>query len=283
MQEPIHRQWTGLGPVSMDRAFLLLGHGYFILRPKEWLIWKPEETGDQFEVLVTSGHDRVFGDMVKAQRIEAKKKDQAAADKAKKAAAAAAAEAEKQKVGDEGDKQAKGGGEVKDSQGKAEVKGDGQRSSKEGEKQDRKKGENEDKSGGKLKVDVEDAAPADAEADAVLKEAGEAKVMLAVPVKDLKDLPEAAKHEHEVKLAPPGEAGVDVEKPKHGGKDKDKGDAKVVGAGDNLKMEDIKAVFQALEAAAGGESRSTLHPIHLTSTSSNNVVWCWCNAELTDN
>lgn len=257
-QIPIHRQLTGLGPVSRDRAFLLLGHGYFILRPKEWLVWKPEEGAGDFEVLVTSGHDRVFGDMVKAQRIEAKRKDQVEADKAKKAAA-------KQDSDDKvakNDQHGKNGNDGNDDKGE-DGKDDGAKDVKKGPYDDKVKGGNK-ADDNKLKVDIE--AEAEAEAEAVLQEAGEAKLMLAVPVHDLKDIPEAAKHEHEVQLAQPGEMGLAVVPPLSAqetkldvkvavGKEDDKAKGEQGGkvGAENMKMEDIKAAFQALEAAAGGE------------------------------
>ncbi|WWC61001.1 uncharacterized protein I303_103578 [Kwoniella dejecticola CBS 10117] len=49
-------------------AYLLLAHGYFLLRTDMYINFKPEEKAGKFEALITSGHDRVFGDMVKAQR-----------------------------------------------------------------------------------------------------------------------------------------------------------------------------------------------------------------------
>lgn len=274
-QTPIHRRWTSSGPVGRDRAFLLLGHGHFMLRLKEWLVWKPQEEGDEFQVLIASGHDRVFGEMVKAQRAEAKKKEEEEAKKNKK------------KLSDKDKAQ----GKPKDRQ-----------------------------QGGTAPA----PAPAPGAAVAAVGEVGEmntpeaadvddAKVMLAVPVKDIKDVPEALKHEQEPKITGPpaapvavaaeanqggangndiAKAGVGAGEMKDGeakgdevkGKDcepkgnnddnnndnKDKTKVKdplenaekllKAGKGD-LKMDDIKAAFQALEAAAGGESclRATLH------------------------
>ena len=59
-------------------AYLVLGHGFFMLRLEDNLQWKPEDSANQFELLVTSGHDRIFGEMVQKQQAEHKKKKEMA-------------------------------------------------------------------------------------------------------------------------------------------------------------------------------------------------------------
>ncbi|WVO13944.1 hypothetical protein L204_101569 [Cryptococcus depauperatus] len=56
-------------------ANLLLAHGYFLLRLDFFITWKPEEYLNKgFEALITHANDRVFGQMVKAQLAEERKK-----------------------------------------------------------------------------------------------------------------------------------------------------------------------------------------------------------------
>ncbi|ODN83176.1 hypothetical protein L202_01367 [Cryptococcus amylolentus CBS 6039] len=56
-------------------AFLILAHGHFLIRLDHALTWKPiEHINKGFEVLVTSANDRVFGNMVKAQQAEDRKR-----------------------------------------------------------------------------------------------------------------------------------------------------------------------------------------------------------------
>lgn len=186
-----------MGYLPRDRALLLMGHGHFMIRLKEWLVWKPEETATKFEVLVTSGHDRVFGEMVRAQRAEAKKKEE---DEYRKKRAAQK-EASKEKAG------------AKD------------------------------------------------------KEEGDAKLLVAIPVKLDQPLPDDKKHEQQVQLAAPGEAAAaghkaepqekEQARPKEVQEAVDQAD-KVLKAlpagGGGAKMEDIKAAFDALEVATGGTS-----------------------------
>ncbi|WWC89902.1 uncharacterized protein L201_004831 [Kwoniella dendrophila CBS 6074] len=78
-------------------AYLILAHGHFLLRTDMYINFKPEEkANNQFEVLITSGHDRVFGDMVKAQR-EKEYRERKEREKKEKMAAAAAKEKENNK------------------------------------------------------------------------------------------------------------------------------------------------------------------------------------------
>jgi len=55
-----------------------MAHGFFMLRIEELLQWKPKESANKFELLVTSSHDRVFGGMVRAQHAEERKKKEIA-------------------------------------------------------------------------------------------------------------------------------------------------------------------------------------------------------------
>jgi hypothetical protein len=94
-QKPLPRSWT-----EPAGAYLLLGHGFFMLRPETSLSWKTEEAANKFELLVTSGHDRVFGEMVKAKQAEErKKKDKEYRER--KAAEKKKAEEEKKKAEEE--------------------------------------------------------------------------------------------------------------------------------------------------------------------------------------
>lgn len=259
-----------------------------MLRLKEWLVWKPQEGASDFQVLVASGHDRVFGEMVKQQRMEAKKKEEDEYKKRKLAERAAAKAAGKDLDAD-GDKS---GIEKKDLE-----KGE-----KGNEKEkDQVQGEKKEGDGKVVMRHKKDDTPAFTPGT----EFEEAKVLFAVPVKDLKDIPEGIKHEKGPRLVGP-EAAVDkIDKdPKEinqtkedaldnevvdigsGSPENKKQDVKdlikvagklldteadvnakdeagagvgVEGNANNggdkkgeLKMNDIKAAFKALEAAAGG-------------------------------
>ncbi|WVQ78366.1 hypothetical protein IAT38_000451 [Cryptococcus sp. DSM 104549] len=69
-EKPSSRHWS-----EPDTGYLLLAHGHFLLRLHIALAWKPEDQVNKgFEVLVTSAHDRVFGEMVKAQQAEDRKR-----------------------------------------------------------------------------------------------------------------------------------------------------------------------------------------------------------------
>ncbi|KAK4686676.1 hypothetical protein P7C73_g3459, partial [Tremellales sp. Uapishka_1] len=74
------RHWT-----EPSSGYLVLGHGFFMIRHEMDLRWKPEESAGKFELLVTSAHDRVFGNMIQEQQKEERKKKEEAY-KAKKAA-----------------------------------------------------------------------------------------------------------------------------------------------------------------------------------------------------
>lgn len=225
-----------------------MGHGHFMIRLKEWLVWKPQEGFGEFQVLVASGHDRVFGEMVKAQRAEMKKKEEEEYRKRKIAEREARA-----KQGD-GDKD-KDGSKDKD-------KEEGDKNKKEKEKE---------VAGIKSKVSPGGTPGTELE---------EAKVMVALPVKDLKDLKEvkdpknaeAEKHEQEPHIVGP-DVQVAAEAPgalphkADGEKEAMKVAEKLMDEvkGD-LKMGDIKAAFKALEDAAGG---TYIHPLILSPVSLN--------------
>ncbi|WVQ98883.1 hypothetical protein IAU59_006014 [Kwoniella sp. CBS 9459] len=81
-------------------GYLLMSHSYFLLRNDLDVQWKPEHNAGKFEVLVTSGHDRVFGAMVKAQRekeYRERKMKERAAEKEKGKAKGKDKEMEKEK------------------------------------------------------------------------------------------------------------------------------------------------------------------------------------------
>ena len=223
-----------------------------MIRLKEWLVWKPQEGAGEFELLVTSGHDRIFGEMVKAQRMEMKKKEEEEYKKRKMAEREAKAKAEPKEDGggsdQEGDK-IKTNGKAKAGEGdekNAEVKVEGKEGSKD-EVQDKDKDkENAEKEQDELKG---------------------TKVMIALPVRDLKHLPEAIKHEQEPHIVAPAPVIVGENQ---GEQVKDKDEEKGVHVAEKLmegdkdvKMGDIKAAFKALEDAAGGKSL-LLSPFSLT-------------------
>lgn len=56
-------------------AFLLFTHGFFLLRLDLAITWKPEDQIKKgFQGLITNSNDRVFGEMVKAQQAEDRKR-----------------------------------------------------------------------------------------------------------------------------------------------------------------------------------------------------------------
>jgi hypothetical protein len=216
-----------------------------MLRLKEWLEFKPEDSAGKFEVLVTSGHDRVFGDMVKAQRAERKKEEEAAFIKKKRA------QREKEKELEKGKEERKNGDKEDEKE-------------KEGEKGEKK---GSDTSTKKVKdgLEVGHHASGAQEKREDDKKDEEVKVAVAVPVQDKqedgpKDLD--AKHDRDAVLAGPGEAAA--AKDDKGGdkkgkvirdpvKDAEK-IAKMMASPGDLKMEDINLALKVLEAATGGMS-----------------------------
>lgn len=222
-----------------------------MIRLKEWLVWKPQEGAGEFEILVTSGHDRIFGEMVRAQRMEMKKKEEEEYKRRKMAEREAKAKKAEAK---------EGGSDI--DQHKAEAGADDKGKKDQGPKAE----------GGKVGVVKKQVQDKEKEKEHEEKEQDElkgAKVMIALPIKDLKHLPEAIKHEQEPHLVGPApgepkaeDRGGQEKKGEKGGKDGE--DDKVAGAnvahmteklleGDkDVKMGDIKAAFKALEDAAGG-------------------------------
>lgn len=95
-----------------------MGHGFFMIRLEDALQWKPEESANKFELLVTSHHDRVFGEMVKAQQAEERKKKEIAYRERKMAERKKREEEEKAnggkgKEGEKGEEEKEGKGEDK--------------------------------------------------------------------------------------------------------------------------------------------------------------------------
>ncbi|WWD16003.1 hypothetical protein CI109_100427 [Kwoniella shandongensis] len=60
--------------VEPPMGYLLLAHSHFLLRRDDQINWRPEKESNEFQALVTTPHDRVFGAMVRAQMMEEKKK-----------------------------------------------------------------------------------------------------------------------------------------------------------------------------------------------------------------
>jgi hypothetical protein len=192
-----------------------------MLRLKEWLEFKPEDSAGKFEVLVTSGHDRVFGDMVKAQRAERKKEEEAAFIKKKRA------QREKEKELEKGKEEGKNGDKEDEKE-------------KEGEKGEKKGSDTSTKNVkdglevGHHASGAQEDGPKDLDAkhdrDAVLAGPGEAAAakddkggdkkgkVIRDPVKDAEKI------------------------------------AKMMASPGDLKMEDINLALKVLEAATGGMS-----------------------------
>ena len=72
LQRPVRRGWE---PAS---AYLILAHGYVMLRRGETIQWTPVESANKFELLVTSSRDRIFGQLVQAQQAEERKRKELA-------------------------------------------------------------------------------------------------------------------------------------------------------------------------------------------------------------
>jgi hypothetical protein len=237
-----------------------------MLRLKEWLEFKPQDSAGKFEVLVTSGHDRVFGEMVRAQRMERKKEEEMEYIKKKRA------QREKEKrEGKEGEAEGK--------------KDDGKEKEGDAEKDDEKEKAKSDTSTKKVKDGVEIDHDKEKKEPDEVHGGKNVKVLVAIPVpgpapdqvtdnnKDNAAEELDAKHDQEAVVAAPGEAAAAAEAnaEKEGKEEKkDGGDEKEIHARDplrdaeklakmmakpgDLKMEDIQVTLKVLEAAAGGES-----------------------------
>ncbi|KIR32732.1 hypothetical protein I352_04667 [Cryptococcus deuterogattii MMRL2647] len=69
-ERPPSRHWS-----EPAAAFLLFTHGFFLLRLDFAITWKPEDQIKKgFQGLITNSNDRVFGEMVKAQQAEDRKR-----------------------------------------------------------------------------------------------------------------------------------------------------------------------------------------------------------------
>jgi len=280
-QVPIGRRYTDRWPgaFGQDRAFIILGHNHFMLRLREWLEFKPEDTVGKFEVLVVSGHDRILGNMVKEQRMAERKKEEIEYYKRKKA--------QKEKAEAEAEAIAKGEKKLDD-----EVIPDGK-------KEGKGKEEKSHTSTKQVKDGREIVKPGEVKVDEKLEvkvegqeKVEEGKLMVAIPIKTDGVKGEVgldAKHDQIAMLAAPGEAaaakaeakakaqadvanggdGKDGDQVKKGEQkaEKDEGKkedkqvrdpmrdaeriAKMMGTTGNLKMEDIQIALKVLEAASG--------------------------------
>ena len=288
MQKPLSRSFY-----EPSAGYLVLGHGFFMLRTEEYLQWKSEEAANKFEMLVTSGHDRVFGEMVKAQQAEERKKKDKEY-KERKLAEKRAAEKEAKEKNAKGEEDKKG-----------DDKGDNIEELEAGEKP---KGAKEDAGKPHRDDQTPDDKVAQAQPQAIVAKGD--KVVVAVPVKepdvDRKD--DAVKHEFEPVAAAPGEAtkpgapekaealaaeekGQGAAKPGDKAVDAPKQDgakakpdakarkiqdavreaqllAKMVAAGETppgVSIEDIALAFKALELAAGADEKIAQVPL----------IWTW--------
>lgn len=226
MQKPLSRSFY-----EPSAGYLVLGHGFFMLRTEDYLQWKSEEAANKFEMLVTSGHDRVFGEMVKAQQAEErKKKDKEYKERKLAEKREAEKEAKEKKASGEENKQDDKKGEKKDDKNDNETKEkeDAKKENKKMDgKEDKKEHRNADDKGGKKEESEVGAKPEGPKEDAgkprhddkapdgkVAQDQPQAivakgeKIVVAVPVKEMdaerKD--DAVKHEIEPIAAAPGEA-----------------------------------------------------------------------------
>lgn len=177
-----------------------------MLRTEDYLQFKSEEATGKFEMLVTSGHDRVFGEMVKAQQAEQRKKKEAAYRQKRAAEKKKAAEEAKKKKENEGGVSGEKEGEERKDAGdeKGGAKEETEAARKGGEKGEDDKGEALLTPGSNIKVkDGEEIKPVVAEGIAVQGD----KAVIAIPVQDDKigEKGDDEKHEVEVVAAAPGE------------------------------------------------------------------------------
>ncbi|WVQ67288.1 uncharacterized protein L199_005483 [Kwoniella botswanensis] len=204
-------------------GYLLLSHNYFLLRTDMHINFKPEEKAGKFEVLVTSGHDRVFGEMVKAQR-EKEYRERKEREKKEKLVK----EKENAKHKDNDDKDV----------GKKDTKVDDDKHKSEGkDKKDETPVPGTPLSNVKL-IDGEVIVPAAVDAVA-LGDNNDEKVIIAIPVDgkaDPKNVRKDEKHEAEAAIVPG---------PKLAPEEERKGNEKRP-----LGMDDIAKAFKALESSA---------------------------------
>ncbi|WVQ71713.1 hypothetical protein IAR50_001254 [Cryptococcus sp. DSM 104548] len=213
-------------------AYLLLTHGHFLLRLSQTLTWKPmEHINKGFEVLVASANDRVFGNMVKAQQAEDRKrreKEYRARKEKEYRERKAREKAEQEKAEKEGEKKGEGGEEK-------------------GEKGGEKEGRADETPGTPVRSDVQMRDGKPAETRAVSDESDGIQAIIAVAVDqapqkgDEKASPEKlaadldARHDPDHELVPgPKPAGDKVEGEK---------------AGPKPGIDDINKAMNALDAA----------------------------------
>jgi hypothetical protein len=237
-----------------------------MLRLREWLEFKPEDSVGKFEVLVVSGQDRILGEMVREKRMVERKKEEVEYYKRKKA----------QKEAAEKEAKAKGEGDRGEKDKSDEMEGEKVKKAK-SDTSTKKVKDGEEVGKAAEVVDDKD------QKDAKVEKEDEGRLMVAIPIKTDgvkgQDLDE--KHDQVAKLAGPGEAAAAAAQAKAGDKKPDKDEdkegnkeekgekkedekkevrdpmrdaeriAKMMGNTGNLKMEDIQIALKVLEAASG--------------------------------
>ena len=212
-QKPLDRHWA-----EPAGAYLLMAHGFFLLRMDDYLQWKSEDAANQFEVLKTSGHDRVFGEMVKAQQAEERKKAEIAYKKRKLA--------EKKKAEEEAKKAEEEGKEVKGDDKLNKEEAEGKKPKPEEEKKDNEGLQNGEKV--KAEKEVQEVVVAKVGEGAVAADKDQAIVALPIKDGDHKPTPDE-RHEEEVVAVAPADGGkleVQVEDVKSGDKGENHPEAK---------------------------------------------------------
>jgi hypothetical protein len=265
-----------------------------MLRTEDILQWKPEESANKFEVLVTSGHDRVFGEMVKAQQAEERKKKERVFRERKLA--------ERKKAEEEHRRKKKAAAE-KEKNGEKVAKPEVVKEDKDVPPAPRAVGSDHEVKDGEL---VEPAK----EIPTIAVKGDKAAIAVPVPGNKVDEKDQKDQHEVEVLAAAPGEATnpaaaahakaqaqADAKKadpkgdqaknkdPKATKETREKDAkkpfdpmkeaellAKMVASGQTppgVGMEDIKLAFKALEAAAGGAGSKD------KDKKDTPVIWTW--------
>ena len=242
-------------------------HGHFLLRLEDHVNYKPEGTTDKFEALVTTANDRVFGDMVVAQLNEEKRakekryrarKEQ---EYRERKAAEAKAAADKEKKAEAMERAA----DVETLAVKAGVAG-------------------EDNAIGIAPIEggAVVATPVEANAEAADRDAKhEAEAVIAPPA-----APAAKDEQPKAKDAKPIDKEADPKKAKADPKSRPFDPvreaemiAKMLGPeAANIPLAELKAAFQAMEAANAAQKVETAQAVDVADPSEP-IIWMWSGSE----
>ncbi|RXK38616.1 hypothetical protein M231_04122 [Tremella mesenterica] len=207
-----------------NAGYLILAHGHFLLRMENQLQWKAEATANNFEMLVTSAHDRVFGDMVKAQQAEERKKkekeyrERKEREKKEKEAKEAKEGKEDKDSKEKDDKENKDGKDNKEDKEKEEKDNKDAKDAKEKDKKEDKKEEEDVPMSPLSNVKVLDGEPIERQSAPDLDPD---VAILALPVKDEKAKNLDEQHDADVRAVPHKVKEAEAEPDKKEAKDKD--------------------------------------------------------------